>query len=101
MKAELQVAKIDHVSLPPLRLGVTLPQLRFFISPARLQRIMRVLHAAMPGVPHHTHLFPTSRLPPQEILVSQVAIHSVKSLLSIPPGAAARKITLNKDRVLT
>ena len=49
LDAELQVAKTAHPVLPPLRLGVTLPTLRFFISPARLHRVMRVLAAALPG----------------------------------------------------
>lgn len=47
--AALQLAKSDHPKLPPLRLGVTLPTLRFFISPARLHRVMRILHAALPS----------------------------------------------------
>lgn len=49
MDAALQLAKADHPTLPPLRLGVTLPTLRFYISPARLHRVMRILHAALPS----------------------------------------------------
>jgi Repeating coiled region of VPS13 len=49
LDATLQVAKAQHSKLPPLRLGVTLPSLRFFISPARLHRVMRILHAALPS----------------------------------------------------
>ena len=62
MDAALQLAKGDHQTLPPLRLGVTLPTLRFCISPARLHRIMRILRAALPselpvlGIRNNTHL---------------------------------------------
>lgn len=49
MDAALQLAKGEHPTLPPLRLGVTLPKLRFFISPARLHRVMRILQAALPS----------------------------------------------------
>ena len=49
MEAALQAAKLEHATLPPLRLGITLPTLRFFISPARLHRVMRILRAALPG----------------------------------------------------
>jgi Repeating coiled region of VPS13 len=49
MDATLHLAKSQHPKLPPLRLGVTLPTLRFFISPARLHRVMRILHAALPS----------------------------------------------------
>ena len=49
LDATLHLAKSQHPKLPPLRLGVTLPKLRFFISPARLHRVMRILHAAMPS----------------------------------------------------
>lgn len=67
LDAELQVAKAAHPVLPPLRLGVTLPTLRFFISPARLHRVMRVLAAALPGkdivkprLTQHLHATPKS-----------------------------------------
>ena len=49
LDATLHVAQAQHSKLPPLRLGVTLPSLRFFISPARLHRVMRILHAALPS----------------------------------------------------
>ena len=49
MDATLHLAKSQHPKLPPLRLGLTLPTLRFYISPARLHRVMRILHAALPS----------------------------------------------------
>jgi hypothetical protein len=46
----LQVARFPHPQLPSLRAQLSVPQLRFFISPARVRRVLRVLHTAMPGV---------------------------------------------------
>lgn len=43
-----QVARFPHPTLPSLRAQMTVPHLRFFISPGRVRRIMRVLRAAMP-----------------------------------------------------
>lgn len=45
-----QVARFPHARLPSLRAQLTVPSLRFFVSPARVRRIVRVLRAAMPGV---------------------------------------------------
>lgn len=47
--AALQAARFPHPSLPPLRLQLQVPQLRFFFSPARLGRIMRAVEAITPG----------------------------------------------------
>lgn len=47
--AVMQAARLEHARLPPLRLGVSVPRMRFFFSPARLHRIMRVIHTAVPG----------------------------------------------------
>lgn len=49
--AVLQVSRFADLKLPPLRLGLTLPLLHFHISPARLQRLMRVINAAVPSKP--------------------------------------------------
>ena len=46
--AALQAARFPHPSLPPRRLQLQVPQLRFF-SPARLGRIMRAVDAITPG----------------------------------------------------
>lgn len=45
----LQVARFPHPQLPSLRAQLSVPQLRFFISPARIRRVLRVLRTAMPG----------------------------------------------------
>ena len=45
------MARFPHARLPSLRAQLTVPSLRFFVSPARVRRIMRVLRAAMPGAP--------------------------------------------------
>ena len=47
--AALQAARFPHPSLPPMRLQLQVPQLRFFFSPARLGRIMRAVDAITPG----------------------------------------------------
>ena len=46
----LQIARFPHPRLPSLRAQLSVPQLRFFISPARVRRVLRVLRAAVPGV---------------------------------------------------
>ena len=54
-KAVLQVSRFADAKLPPLQLAFTLPLLHFHISPARLQRLMRVINAAVPSacpLPH-------------------------------------------------
>ena len=38
-----------HPSLPSLRAQLSVPRLRFFISAARVRRVMRVLRSALPG----------------------------------------------------
>ena len=48
-KAVLQLSRFSDVKLPPLRLKLTLPVLHFHLSPARLQRVMRVINAAVPS----------------------------------------------------
>ncbi|KAK9908805.1 hypothetical protein WJX75_003140 [Coccomyxa subellipsoidea] len=45
----VQIARFPHPQLPSLRAQLSVPQLRFFISPARVRRVLRVLRAAMPG----------------------------------------------------
>ena len=47
----VQIARFPHPQLPSLRAQLSVPQLRFFISPARVRRVLRVLRAAMPGDP--------------------------------------------------
>lgn len=47
--ASLQAARFPHPSLPPLKLQLQVPKLRFFFSPARLGRILRAVDAVMPG----------------------------------------------------
>ena len=47
--AALQAARFPHSTLPPMRLQLQVPQLRFFFSPARLGRIMRAVDAITPG----------------------------------------------------
>ena len=40
---------MSHPSLPSLRAQLSVPRLRFFISAARVRRVMRVLRSALPG----------------------------------------------------
>lgn len=47
--ASLQAARFPHPSLPPVKLQLQVPKLRFFFSPARLGRILRAVDAVMPG----------------------------------------------------
>lgn len=49
MNATVQAARLPHPSLPKLRSQLRLPGLRFYFSPARVRRVMRVLHSALPG----------------------------------------------------
>ena len=49
IESALHLARFAHPSLPPLRLGVTLPSLHFHLSPGRLHRVMRVLDRALPS----------------------------------------------------
>ena len=44
-----QIARFPHPTLPSLRAQLAVPHLRFFVSPARVRRLMRVLRTAMPG----------------------------------------------------
>ena len=48
--ASLQAARFPHPSLPPMKLQLQVPKLRFFFSPARLGRILRAVDAVVPGV---------------------------------------------------
>ena len=50
--ASLQAARFPHPSLPPVKLQLQVPKLRFFFSPARLGRILRAVDAVMPGALH-------------------------------------------------
>ena len=50
LNAKILVAKVEHATLMPIRLGVMLPRLSFFISPARLRRMMRIIRLALPGI---------------------------------------------------
>lgn len=45
----LQIARFPHPRLPSLRAQLTVPHLRFFISPARVRRVLTVLSAALSG----------------------------------------------------
>lgn len=47
--AALQAARFPHPTLPPIRLQLQVPQLRFYFSPARIGRVMRAIEAVMPG----------------------------------------------------
>ncbi|KAK9819963.1 hypothetical protein WJX72_004515 [[Myrmecia] bisecta] len=47
--AALQAGRFPHPRLPPLRLQLQVPRLRFFFSPARVRRVMRVVHGIMPA----------------------------------------------------
>ena len=63
--ASLQAARFPHPSLPPLKLQLQIPKLRFFFSPARLGRILRAVDAVMPGMIYccnrlHQHSVPSS-----------------------------------------
>ena len=51
--AALQAARFPHPTLPPIRLQLQVPQLRFYFSPARIGRVMRAIEAVMPGGPFH------------------------------------------------
>lgn len=48
--ASLQAARFPHPSLPPMKLQLQVPKLRFFFSPARLGRILRAVDAVVPGM---------------------------------------------------
>lgn len=47
----VQIARMPHPTLPSLRAQLSVPRLRFFISAARVRRLMRVLRSALPGQP--------------------------------------------------
>jgi hypothetical protein len=49
----LQIARVPHPTLPSLRAQLTVPHLRFYLSPARVRRVLRVLRAALPGEAFH------------------------------------------------
>ena len=49
ISAAVQAARFPHPSLPPLKLQLQVPKLRFFFSPARLGRILRAVDAVTPG----------------------------------------------------
>ena len=51
--ASFQAARFPHPSLPPLKLQLQVPKLRFFFSPARLGRILRAVDAVVPGMLQH------------------------------------------------
>ena len=46
---DLQIARMPHPTLPSLRAQLSEPRLRFFISAARVRRLLRVLRSALPG----------------------------------------------------
>eukprot|EP00884_Botryococcus_braunii_P010315 jgi/Botrbrau1/19285/Bobra.0073s0028.1 len=50
-ETSLQLARLDHPTLPSVRLHLNIPKLRFFYSPARVRRCLRVLRAAVPAAP--------------------------------------------------
>ena len=45
----VQISRMPHPTLPSLRAQLSVPRLRFFISAARVRRLMRVLRSALPG----------------------------------------------------
>ena len=47
--AAVQAAKLPHPKLPKLRSQIRLPGLRFYFSPARVRRIMRIMRFALPS----------------------------------------------------
>ena len=49
--AKVQAARFEYPKLPKLRSQLSLPGLRFYFSPARISRIMRVVRSALPGKP--------------------------------------------------
>ena len=49
ISAAVQAARFPYPKLPKLRSQLRLPSLRFYFSPARVRRIMRVLRSALPG----------------------------------------------------
>jgi hypothetical protein len=49
--AAVQAARFSYPKLPKLRSQLKLPALRFYFSPARVRRIMRVVRSALPGLP--------------------------------------------------
>ena len=84
--AALQAARFPHPSLPPIRLQLDVPQLRFFFSPARLGRILRAVDAVTPGV-----IFVQSRCVIHCLLVKKldaaVFDPSGKALIPLPAHA--------------
>lgn len=72
----LQIARFPHPRLPSLRAQLTVPHLRFFISPARVRRVLTVLRAALPG---------EATISPDEVFVTQPSsslIHHMSCLSS-------------------
>lgn len=53
ISAAVQAARFPHPSLPPMKLQLQVPKLRFFFSPARLGRILRAVDAVTPGQCSH------------------------------------------------
>lgn len=51
MDIALQAARFADPSRPMLRLQPTIPVLRFFFSPGRIGRLLRVIKGAIPGRP--------------------------------------------------
>ncbi len=51
----VQIARMPHPTLPSLRAQLTVPRLRFFVSAARVRRLMRVLRSALPGQAFMSH----------------------------------------------
>ena len=56
MTAHVQAARFDYPKLPKLRSQLELPGLRFYFSPARISRVMRVVFASLPGKGLHPML---------------------------------------------
>lgn len=48
-EASVQAARFPDPSRPPLKAGLSVPSLRFHLSPGRVRRIMRILRSALPG----------------------------------------------------
>ena len=58
----VQIARAPHPTLPSLRAQLSVPRLRFFVSAARVRRLMRVLRSALPGQPSGTRMSHTDKL---------------------------------------
>lgn len=87
--ASLQAARFPHPSLPPVKLQLQVPKLRFFFSPARLGRILRAVDAVMPG------LKPACRAVP-----GPTALVALICSFKVGVAAASFKVSPDQERLL-